>query len=80
MTFYINPSLNYSTNATVILLGGSGLVANDTFSIYEANGTTHYDYTAKASQNDASHQFAIATSGTVTENIIQNYHKDRQYR
>jgi hypothetical protein len=67
MTFYLNPTLNYSTTINLVLIGGSGLVADDVVTISPGNFT----YTAKATQNDAAHQFAIATGGTTTENIIQ---------
>jgi hypothetical protein len=66
MMFYANCISVYSLPITLISVGGpNGIQVNDTITI---NGIT---FTAKATQVNASQQFAIYTSGTVAQNIDQ---------
>ena len=64
MMFYANCSTLQSTQISIISVGSpNGIQVNDTITI---NGVT---FTAKATQVNASQQFAIYTSGTVAVNI-----------
>lgn len=62
-TLFANTRSKQRYNFTLISVGGSGLVINDTVTIA---GQT---YTGKATQNNAAREFAVTTSGTPAENI-----------
>lgn len=60
---FLNTITKHRLNITLISVGGSGLVANDTITIA---GTV---YTGKASENAAVGEFKVTTGGTASENI-----------
>lgn len=60
---YLNTITKHRLNITLISVGGTGLVANDTITIA---GTV---YTGKASENASAGEFKVTTGGTASENI-----------
>lgn len=65
--FYADVESKQSLIFSLVSAGGTGLVVNDTVVI--SNGTTTETYTAKASYNAASNEFAVATAGSPAQNI-----------
>lgn len=63
MTLYAYTVSKQRLNLTMISVGGSGIVANDTITI---NGVV---YTGKASENAAAGEFLVSTGGTPAANI-----------
>ena len=69
---YVNATQPSSKKITILAVGGgSGIAVNDTITIAGAFAGTSYSrtYTAKASENQASREFQLITSGTPSQNI-----------
>lgn len=67
MTFYANCQTIQQFYITLISVGSpNGIQVNDTVALV---GTSTYTYTGKSSNNFASQQFKVDTSGTVAQNI-----------
>lgn len=62
-TFLANTKTKQQSDLTLVSVGGSGLVINDTITI---DGTV---YTGKAVENIAAHEFLVYTAGTPSQNI-----------
>lgn len=61
--FFLNTVSRHRFIVTLVSVGGTGLVANDTITI----GST--TYTGKASENAAAAEFLVSTGGTAADNI-----------
>lgn len=70
MTFYLNFSTAQQATFTLASAGApNGIQVNDTFKIIDQDTLTTRTYTAKGSNNFASQQFKVDTSGTIAQNI-----------
>lgn len=65
--FFADVESKHFLTFSLISVGGTGLVANDTVVI--SNGTTTETYTAKAAYNAAANEFAVVTAGSPAQNI-----------